>query len=67
MKNKIETQYYKTKFGEFILGSFEDKLCLLDFRYRRMRTSIDNRIKKELNTEYIENDNFILQNTINQP
>ncbi len=43
--NRIEIQYYKTKIGELILGSFEDKLCLLDFRYRRMRNTVDKRIK----------------------
>jgi len=36
--NQINIQYYKTKYAYFILGSFENKLCLLDFRYRKMRT-----------------------------
>ena len=44
--NQINIQYYKTKYGEFIIGSFNEKLCILDFRYRRMRKSVDNRIKK---------------------
>ena len=29
------------KIGEFILGSFEDKLCLLDFNQRKMRKIVD--------------------------
>ncbi len=62
----INIQYYKTKIGELILGSFEEKLCLLDFRYRRMRTTVDNRIKKGLNTEFIEQDDKILQKTREQ-
>jgi len=58
--NKINIQYYKTKIGEMILGSFEDKLCLLDFRYRRMRITVNNRIKKGLNANFTEQDDEIL-------
>ncbi len=61
--NQINIQYYKTKIGELILGSFEEKLCLLDYRYRRMRSTVDNRIKKGLNAEFVENDDEILQKT----
>ena len=60
MKN-IEIQYYKTKIGELILGSFKNKLCLLDFRYRIMRSRVDNRIKNELNAEYLVQNNDILK------
>lgn len=59
LKN-IEIQYYKTKIGELVLGSFKSKLCLLDFRYRRMRSKIDNRIKNKLNAEYLFQNNDIL-------
>ncbi|GAB1857648.1 methylated-DNA--[protein]-cysteine S-methyltransferase [Flavobacteriaceae bacterium MHTCC 0001] len=64
--NQIDIQYYKTKIGEFILGSHNDKLCLLDYRYRKMRSTIDNRIKKGLNAEYVEQDNNLLQKTRQQ-
>ena len=64
--NRIEIQYYKTKIGELILGSFEDKLCLLDFRYRRMRNTVDKRIKGGLNADFIEQDNSVLKETRNQ-
>ena len=64
--NQINIQYYKTKIGELILGSFDDKLCLLDFKYRRMRTTVDNRIKKGLNAEFVEQDDRILERTREQ-
>lgn len=64
--SQININYYKTKIGELILGSFEDKLCLLDFRYRRMRTTVDNRIIKGLNADFIEQDDTTLQETRNQ-
>jgi len=61
--NQISIQYCKTKYGEFILGSFDKKLCLLDFRYRKMRKTVDNRIKKGLDSEFIEQDDEILIKT----
>ncbi len=64
--NKISIQYYKFRIGEIILGSFDQKLCLLDFRYRRMRMAVDNRIKNGLNAEYVERNDSILENTISQ-
>jgi methylated-DNA-[protein]-cysteine S-methyltransferase len=64
--NQINIQYYKSKIGELIMGSFEEKLCLLDFKYRRMRKTVDSRIKKGLNADYIEQDDRVLQETKNQ-
>ncbi len=64
--NQINIQYYKTKYAEFILGSFDNKLCLLDFRYRKMRTTVDNRLQKGLNANFIEQDDVILKETRRQ-
>lgn len=64
--NQISIQYYKTKIGELILGSFDGKLCLLDFRYRKMRQAVDDRIKKGLNGDFVEKDEKILQTTRKQ-
>jgi methylated-DNA-[protein]-cysteine S-methyltransferase len=43
--NQINTHDYKTLVGELMLGSFNGRLCMLDWKYRRMRTTIDNRIR----------------------
>ena len=59
--NKIEIQYYKTKYGDFILGSYSNKLCLLDFKYRKMRTAVDNRLKKGLNAQFVEQNSEIIE------
>lgn len=64
--NQISVQYHKTKIGELILGSFGDRLCLLDFRYRKMRTTVDNRIKKGLNADFVERNDEVLENTREQ-
>ncbi len=66
MDNKVNITYYKTKIGELILGSYEGKLCLLDFRYRRMRISVDNRIKKLLQADFIEGEDEIIVETKKQ-
>ncbi|VAX39612.1 Methylated-DNA--protein-cysteine methyltransferase, partial [hydrothermal vent metagenome] len=47
--------------GELVLGSFDGCLCLLDFRYRKMRTSVDKRIKNRLTAEFIEQDDEVLR------
>jgi len=64
--NQINIQYYKTKYAEFILGSFENKLCLLDFQYRKMRTTVDNRLKIGFKAEFVEQDDEILKETRKQ-
>jgi len=64
--NTIHIQYYKSPVGELILGAYGDKLCLADWRYRKTRTSIDNRLTKGLNATYIEEDSEVLQLTRKQ-
>lgn len=64
--NQINIQYHKTKIRELILGSFDKKLCLLDFRYRKKRTAVDNRIKKGLKAEFVEQDDDVLEKTRQQ-
>jgi len=61
--NQINIQYFKTNYGEFILGSYDEKLCMIDFIYRKMRKTVDDRIKKGLNAEFVEQDDEILQKT----
>lgn len=48
----ISIDYFKTPFGELILGDFEHKLCLADWRYRKQRTRIDNRIQSFFQADY---------------
>jgi methylated-DNA-[protein]-cysteine S-methyltransferase len=61
--NYIEIQYYSTTYGELVLGTYENQLCLCDWRYRKMRNSLDERLLNGLNAEFIEQDNTVLQNT----
>jgi methylated-DNA-[protein]-cysteine S-methyltransferase len=65
-KNQIKIQYYKSPVGEILLGSYDNKLCIADWRYRKMRTSIDNRIQKGLKAEYVEESSEVITETIKQ-
>ena len=62
----IHIQNYKSPYGELILGAFDGKLCLADWRYRRMRTSIDKRLQKYFNAVYIEHEDTIVDAAITQ-
>jgi len=64
--NSINIQYYKTSIGELILGSSNQKLCLLDYRYRKTRQRVDNRLQKGLMANYIEKDDSLLFETRTQ-
>ncbi len=60
---QINIEYFKTPMGELVLGSYKDGLCLCDWRYRKMRNTIDNRIKAGLDAEYIEESSPIIEET----
>ena len=62
----ISIQTYKSPIGEILLGSYGDKLCLADMKYRRMRINIDKRIQKGLNAEYIEQNSVVIEETMKQ-
>ncbi len=58
---QINIQYYETPYGELILGSYQGKLCLCDWRYRSKRDAVDSRIQKGLKAAFIErNDNVLM-------
>lgn len=62
----VEVQYYKSPVGELIIGTYNNQLCLCDWKYRKMRTSVDKRIQKGLNASYVESSNLIIDTTIRQ-
>ncbi len=64
--NKIQIRYLKLPCGELIIGSYNHQLCLCDWRYRKMRATIDKRIQDGLDAKYIEEDSAIIQETQTQ-
>ncbi|MES2589614.1 MAG: methylated-DNA--[protein]-cysteine S-methyltransferase [Bacteroidota bacterium] len=64
--NHISISYFKTPFGELILGSFKEELVLCDWRYRKMRDAVDSRIKKALNLDFKEEESEVISDTKKQ-
>ncbi len=56
----IHIAYHKTKIGEMVIGSLDGKICLLDFRYRRMRSTVDKRIRNLTGAGFLECENEII-------
>lgn len=52
--------------GELVLGSFENKLCLCDWNYRKQRNLIDSRILKGLDAYFIELETKVIKETVFQ-
>ncbi len=66
MQNHIYISYHQTSIGELIIGAFEEEICILDFRYRKIRNTVDKRVKKGLQANFIEQENTIIQETKQQ-
>ena len=66
MSTFISIQYHKTAYGELIIGVFDNHLCLCDWRYRKMRNSVDDRLQRFLNSPYKEEVHPVIQQCIQQ-
>ncbi len=64
--NKIYLQYFKTPVGELILGDFHGKLCLCDWKYRKMRPTIDKRIQEGIDASFDEGETIITETVKHQ-
>lgn len=52
--NKIDIAYYQSPVGEMILGSYNDALCIANWRYGNHRERVERRVAKGLKAEYSE-------------
>jgi len=64
--NIINIQTHKSPVGELLLGSYDGKLCIADWKYRHMRTTIDKRLQVGLKAEYSEESSEVIEETIKQ-
>lgn len=64
--SQINVQYHRTEIGKLVLGSFHGKLCLVGFRHGKARNAADDRIKKGLEAEFVEQDDEVLERTRKQ-
>ncbi len=63
---KIIIDYFKSPCGELVLGCVDEKLCLCDWRYRKKRQAIDNRLLKGIGGVFREDKNELLHHAIQQ-
>lgn len=64
--SQICIQYYKSPYGELVLGAFNEMLCLCDWRYRKRRSAIDKRLTTCLKTTFTEGRSKVLSQTMQQ-
>ncbi|WP_294675885.1 methylated-DNA--[protein]-cysteine S-methyltransferase [uncultured Fluviicola sp.] len=62
----VYLQYFHTPYGELVLGESGGELCLCDWKYRKMRDQVDNRIQTALNAEFKLEETELLNETKSQ-
>jgi methylated-DNA-[protein]-cysteine S-methyltransferase len=66
MSKWIHTEFFPTPYGELVLGTYEDQLCLCDWRYRRSREGIDRRIQEGLKATFVEAGSLVIERSKEQ-
>ncbi len=56
----ISIQYFQTPVGEMILGAYDNRLCMADWRYRKGREHIDRRVQEGLDAMFVEEESEVL-------
>lgn len=64
--DKILVQSYKSSYGEIVLGSIGDKICLCDWQYRKARASIDQRLCQYFKAEIVEGGDSVIEKAVGQ-
>ncbi len=62
----IMLREFSSPCGELLLGEYDGRLCLCDWRYRRNREAVDRRIKRIVNSDYRVGDSHLLQLAVTQ-
>ncbi|MEN8139867.1 MAG: methylated-DNA--[protein]-cysteine S-methyltransferase [Thermodesulfobacteriota bacterium] len=58
---EIKIQYLETGIGPLVMGAYEGKLCLLDYRDRKLRGTVARRLARGLGAEFVERDEDLFQ------
>jgi len=61
--NSIIVKTVRTPLGEIILGDYGGRLCLLDWKYRKMRGRIDSRLASCLRASFREGGSDLFERT----
>jgi methylated-DNA-[protein]-cysteine S-methyltransferase len=65
-EHKIIRSEYSTRFGELILASHGDKLVMCDWKHRKMRKSVDQRIASGLVAEFMDGRSDVMDHAIQE-
>lgn len=58
--DKIIIHRFASPYGDLLLGSYEDRLCMCDWMYRKMRSVIDKKIRERLQAEFSEGNSAVI-------
>ncbi|MDC7242371.1 MAG: methylated-DNA--[protein]-cysteine S-methyltransferase [Spirochaetales bacterium] len=64
--NNIFYREYKSPAGVLLIGSMDERLCLCDWKYRKMRETVDRRISRILDASFEEGDTPVIRETERQ-
>jgi methylated-DNA-[protein]-cysteine S-methyltransferase len=64
--NKIYVQEYHTIYGVLLIGVFNNQLCLTDWKYRKKRENIDQRLQDGLKASFVYENHPLIDETITQ-
>jgi len=59
----IIIEYHNTSFGELILGDYKGELCLCNWRSKKTRERVDNRLKRYFKSDFREGSSDTLEAT----
>lgn len=62
----ILVRSFPTPFGELLLGSYGDELCLCDWQHRSAREAVDARVQKGLGASYAEGTSPVIEEAMEQ-
>ena len=66
MSDSIHVRTWRGPLAEFVIGAYQGQLCLLDYRYRRLRQRVDQRVQRNLGASFLEADDPVSDATIAQ-
>ncbi len=64
--HQIIIQYWQSPAGELILGSYDEKLCLANWRYKKTHEQVNRRLQKGLKAHFVEAHSDVIAETIKQ-
>lgn len=62
--SRIITKEYKSSIGELIIGDFNGAICMIDWKFRAKRETIDRRIQNSLKAKFVSGNSDVIEQCI---